>query len=146
MARERLLRRLELAWDDLMAAAAAAAEGRVDAVGSGWSLADLLGHVATWEAEFLKALPLILAGKPLPRYSTAYGGIDAFNAGELARWRGQMPAQARQRLELGHARLVSALAGLPLQEPRTESRLRRRLRQDTYHHYGVHVQELRPRT
>jgi hypothetical protein len=144
MARERLLRRLELAWDDLMAAVAAA-EGRVDAVGSGWSLADLLGHVATWEGEFLKALPLILAGKPLPRYSTAYGGIDAFNARELALWRGRTPAQARQRLELSHARLVTVLARLPLQEPRTESRLRRRLRQDTYQHYRVHMQELRPR-
>jgi uncharacterized damage-inducible protein DinB len=142
VARERLLRRIDGEWTAFLEAADAAAAGQSEAVGGAWSLADLLGHVATWEGEFLRALPVILAGKPLPRYSTLYGGIDAFNARELERWRGETAAQARQRLEQGHADLVATLARLPLQEPRTEGRLRRRLRQDTYHHYGEHIEQV----
>ena len=45
-----------------------------------WSVKDLIAHVTWWEEEALKHLPLIIKGGTPPRYSTKYGGIDAFNA------------------------------------------------------------------
>ncbi len=35
-------------------------------VAGGWSVKDLLGHVATWEEEVMKALPLLIEGKRTP--------------------------------------------------------------------------------
>ena len=46
---------------------------------------DILAHVTTWEEEALRYLPRILEGGTPPRYSTTYGGIDAFNAQMTAR-------------------------------------------------------------
>jgi hypothetical protein len=46
-----------------------------------------MSHVATWDEEALKALPMVLEDKPLPRYASI-GGIDSFNAREQWRKRG----------------------------------------------------------
>ena len=35
-----------------------------------WSVRDVIAHVAIWEEENLKNLPLIVEGKTLKRYST----------------------------------------------------------------------------
>jgi hypothetical protein len=48
-----------------------------------WSVRDVMNHITTWENEALKALPVIMEGKRLPRYM----GIDAFNAREQERKR-----------------------------------------------------------
>ncbi len=34
-----------------------------------WSVRDLLVHIASWEGEALKAIPIILEGNRLPGYS-----------------------------------------------------------------------------
>jgi hypothetical protein len=39
-----------------------------------WSARDLLCHIASWEEEFIKAAPIILAGKPLPGCDAACAG------------------------------------------------------------------------
>jgi hypothetical protein len=45
-----------------------------------WSVRDIIAHLTWWEEEALVHLPLVTAGGRPPRYSTRYGGIDAFNA------------------------------------------------------------------
>ncbi len=80
--RRQLLKRLDKAWDTFKASYAGLSDPQLmePGVTGAWSVRDILAHVTTWEEEALKHLPLILKrGKP-PRYSVAYGGIDAFNA------------------------------------------------------------------
>jgi len=104
-----------------------------------WSIRDLLSHVTTWEEEALMALPVILQGKPLRRYSILYGGIDAFNAQAHERKRGYLLDQVLQELAGTHRRLLAFVENVPDNAFTTENRLLRRLRQDTYAHYREHT-------
>lgn len=104
-----------------------------------WSIRDLLSHITTWEEEALKALPDILQGKPLRRYSTLYGGIDAFNAQTHERKRGYPLDQVLQELAGTHRRLLAFVENVSDSAFAAENRLLRRLRQDTYAHYREHA-------
>ena len=106
-----------------------------------WSVRDLLGHIATWEEEALSALPIILEGKPLPRYSWT-GGIDAFNAREQDSKRGTAIAELQQDLAATHQRLMAYMASVPETAYAQEGRFLKRLRQDTYGHYREHAAQV----
>jgi hypothetical protein len=139
--REDLLALVDSEWQGLMALLEGLPEEellRPGAVGR-WSARDLLCHIATWEEEFMAAAPIILENRPLPRY----GSIDAFNARDMERWRGLSLAEAWQRARDTHLRLLECLQSLPYVPGRTESRLRRRLRWDTWGHYQEHAAHLR---
>ena len=108
-----------------------------------WSVKDLVAHVSWWEEEALTHLPHIMAGGRPPRYSVAYGGIDAFNA---------LMAERKQELSLGtvlaqaddtHRRLLAFVETVPTDQITTETRFRRRLRLDTYSHYPIHTEAIR---
>jgi hypothetical protein len=106
-----------------------------------WSVRDVLAHVTTWEEEVLKAIPLILEDKPLPRYSD----IDAFNAREQHRKRNHSQDQVKQELVATHERLVAFLRGSSEGVYAMENRLLQRLRQDTYsyyRHYREHASQI----
>ena len=107
-----------------------------------WSVRDVLAHITTWEEEVLKAITLILEGKSLPRYSTTYGGIDAFNAREQARKRGLSLDHVNGELAATHRRLLAFLADIPERDSATEKRLLRRIRLDTYGHYREHTDQI----
>lgn len=144
MKRERLEERLESRWRELHDAFDelsddALMEGGV--VGP-WSVRDLLAHVTTWDEEALKALPVIVEGRRVPRYSTLYGGIDAFNAQSQGRKQGLSLEQVLTELEETHQRLLSYLDGVPDSAFATEGRFLRRLRQDTYGHYREHTEHI----
>jgi hypothetical protein len=104
-----------------------------------WSVKDIIGHVATWEEESLKALPLVAKGLRTP----PYGGIDRFNAEQAARKR-DLPLDAvlAQAGET-HRRLVAYLESVPEELIASETRFRHRLRMDTYGHYPHHTQAVR---
>ncbi|HXG42685.1 MAG TPA: DinB family protein [Dehalococcoidia bacterium] len=139
--RQELVAMVDAEWRGLMALLDGLPEEamlRPGAVGR-WSARDLLCHIATWEEEFLQAAPVILEGRPLPRY----GSIDAFNARDMERWQGLSLAEAWQRARETHRRLLECLQTLPHVPGRTESRLRRRLRWDTWGHYQEHAAQLR---
>ena len=78
-----------------------------------WSVRDIVAHVATWEEEAVKALPLILAGRRPPRYSVTYGGIDAFNALKTEEKRGLSLAEVLEERDAAHGRLVGFLESAP---------------------------------
>ncbi|MDE3180589.1 MAG: DinB family protein [Acidobacteriota bacterium] len=145
MDRQQLLRRLEKAWQ----AFKASYEGLTDAqlmtpgVIGKWSVKDILGHVSTWEEEALKYLPGILAGEKPPRYSTTYGGIDAFNAKMTAAKSGLSLSEVQRDLDKTHRRLINVIESAPEEQFRSESRFRRRLRLDTYSHYPKHERAIR---
>src|SRR5215471_11293006 len=82
MTKEQVLKRLNDAWLALKESYAGLPDSQMleSGVTGKWSVRDILAHITTWEEEALKYLPLILEGGRPPRYSTKYGGIDAFNA------------------------------------------------------------------
>jgi len=140
MSRERLLNRLEREWQAFLQSFAGLPDSVLlepGAVGW-WSVRDVLAHVTTWEEESLKALPLVLAGKPLPRY----GNIDAFNAREQERKHDLPLEQVRQELATTHQRLISFLKDCPESAYVTGSRFLHRLRLDTYSHYREHASQI----
>ena len=100
-----------------------------------WSLKDLLAHVSTWEEETLKALPMLIEGKR----PVGYHGIDRFNAEQQKLWRDLPLGEVRKRLGEMHRRLLAYLAVVPEEHFSRETRVRHRLRLDTYRHYREHT-------
>ena len=82
MDRLQLLKRLDRAWEAFKESYVGLSDSELlePCVTGNWSAKDIIAHITWWEEEALKHLPLILAGGKPPRYSVAYGGIDAFNA------------------------------------------------------------------
>ena len=111
-------------------------------VAGDWSVKDTLAHVATWEEEALKYLPLVLAGGRPPRYAS-YGGIDAFNARMAEAKRRLSLAEVQRHLEETHRQLIAYLRRVPEEQFATETRFRHRLRLDTYSHYPLHATMIR---
>ena len=122
----RLLPRLDAAWD------------RFTRSYAGMSEAELLEPGIT-EEEALKHVPLILAGGRPPRYSRTYGGIDAFNARMTARKEHLALADVLEQQQRVHARLLALIERVPTHQLGGASRVRRRLRLDTYGHYPLHA-------
>jgi len=145
---ERWIKRVDFRWHAFVGAVySCPTEGLAwpNAVGH-WSVRDLLVHISSWEREFLKAMPLILSDQRLPRYSTTYGGIDAFNALEQELAKGLSQNEVLRELFETHERLLAAVRSirstLLLGQARRRERLIRRLRQDTYGHYAEHTAQL----
>jgi len=113
-----------------------------------WSVRDVIAHVTWWEEEALRHLPLIIAGGRPPRYSVAYGGIDAFNALMAERKRDLALTDILTLQDDTHQRLIDFIQAVPEDQFTRETRFRRRLRLDTYSHYPIHtraIQEWRQR-
>ena len=142
MSKERILSRLEEAWQAFLKSFADLPESALLEAGvcGEWSIRDIMAHVTTWEEETLGALPLILAGKRLPMYSTLYGGVDAFNALQYEKKQNLSLAQVKRDLKSTHKRLVAFLSDLP--ETAFTPRLVRRLGIDTYRHYREHREQI----
>jgi hypothetical protein len=145
MNRSQLLKRLENEWTAFNNLYAGLSESELmepDVTGD-WSVRDIIAHVTWWEEEALTHLPRILEGGKPPRYSVAYGGIDAFNALRTEEKRNlSLSAVLRQRDET-HQRLIEFLQSVPEDQLTGETRFRHRLRLDTYSHYRKHAEAIR---
>ena len=144
MDRRALLQRLDKAWSDFQEARAGLSEAQlmIPGVTGKWSVRDILAHVTTWEEEALKNLPLVLKGRRPPRYSSTYGGIDAFNALKTEQKRNLSLAQVLQEMCDVHCRLIAYLESVPPGQFQEETRFRHRLRLDTYSHYPIHAKAI----
>jgi len=142
---ERLLRTLNAEWAAFQESYADLPDGALLAPGvaGDWSLRDLLAHVNTWQEEALTHLPVIAAGGAPPRYATAHGGIDAFNARMAERKRDLSLAEVRRRLDESQRRLVELIRSASEDQLTGHTRFRRRLRLDTYGHYRLHARGIR---
>jgi len=142
---EKLLDRLEVAWASFNTSYAGLSDAALLAPGvvGDWSVKDILAHVTTWEQEALQQLPRIIAGGRPPRYATAYGGIDAFNAQMTERKRGLSLQEVRRQLDETHRQLIAFVRNAPTDQFTRDSRARRRLRRDTYGHYPLHSTMIR---
>jgi hypothetical protein len=145
MNRPQLLKRLDAAWQAFTASHAGLSESELlePGVTGAWSVRDILAHVTTWEEEALQYLPLILEGGKPPRYSVTYGGIDAFNARMTEQKRGLSLAEVLRQQAATHQRIIDLIERVPEEQITSETRFRRRLRLDTYHHYPQHAEAIR---
>src|SRR6476659_6956937 len=133
MNREQLLRKLDQAWVEIKESYAGLLVSQLTEPGvmGDWSVKDILAHVTWWEEEALKHLPLIIKeGRP-PRYSTHYGGIDAFNALMTERKRDLSFADVVHQQKAIHRQLITYLQSVPEEYFTQETRFRHRLRLDT---------------
>ena len=144
MTRRQLLTRIEEAWARLQASYAGLTPEELlePGVTGAWSVRDILAHVTTWEEEALRYLPLIATGGTPPRYSTTYGGIDAFNARMTEAKRGLALVTVLRQLDDTHRRLVELVQAAPDAQITSETRFRHRLRLDTYSHYPHHTEAI----
>lgn len=141
----RILQRLDSAWSDFKASYAGltSRELLLPGVQGNWSVRDILAHVTTWDEEALAHLPTVAAGGRPPRYSTTYGGIDAFNALMTERKRQLTLEEVLRQLDAVHETLVAYVAAAPPELVDRETRFRRRLRLDSYAHYPKHAKAIR---
>ena len=144
MYKDALFRRIEGAWGELHEALDGLTDEEMSAPGAvgEWSVRDLLAHVATWEEEALKALPVIVRGGKLPRYASV-GGIDAFNARQQEAKRHLTLEHLRLEMAATHQRLLALLDRVPESAYRQEGRFLKRLRLDTYGHWRLHTEDVR---
>jgi hypothetical protein len=142
--RQQLLNRLDTAWVAFQASYAGLSNSRLTEPGvtGDWSVKDLIAHVTWWEEEALRHLPLIIAGDRPPRYSVAYGGIDAFNAMMAERKRDMSLADVLTQQDDTHQRLIDFVQSVPEDHFTRETRFRHRLRLDTYSHYPIHTRTI----
>ena len=145
MDRTQLLKRLDTAWVAFKESYAGLSEAKLlePAVTKAWSVRDIIAHVTTWEEEALRHLPSILEGRRPPRYSVTYGGIDAFNALMTAKKARLSLADVLRQQEDVHQRIIETIETAPQDRLTVETRFRRRLRLDTYHHYPKHTDAIR---
>ena len=145
MNRQQLLKQLDKAWTAFQASYAGLSDEQLTEPGvtGHWSVKDLIAHVTWWEEEALKHLPLILTGGRPPRYSVQYGGIDAFNAQMTEQKRGLSLSDVLRQMDATHRRLVAYVQNVPEEQFMRETRVRRRLRLDTYSHYPQHAKAIR---
>ncbi len=145
MNKQQLLQKLDLAWTAFTESFAGLSDAQMAEPGvmGDWSVKDIVAHVTTWEEEALKYLPVILEGRRPPRYSTKYGGIDAFNAQMSAKKRDLRVAEVLGQLHETHGRLVDYIQSVPEAQFATETPFRHRLRLDTYSHYPLHARAIR---
>lgn len=142
--KKRVLERLENAWTTLEASYAGLDDRRMiePGVTGEWSVKDILAHVAAWQDEALKYLPVIAEGKRPPRYSVMYGGIHAFNERVTVEKKGLSLEKVLNQLHATHRRVVEMVSATPESLLDTESRYVRRLRADTYGHYTKHAKAI----
>jgi hypothetical protein len=145
MDKQQLITKLDTAWAAFQASYAGLPDSIMTQPGAAgdWSVKDLLAHITTWEQEALKHLPVILAGNRPPRYSTQFGGLDAFNALVSEQKRGLSLAEVRRELADTHRRLVAYVQSAPEDQFTKPTPFRHRLRLETYSHYNLHARMIR---
>lgn len=145
MNKQKLLEKLDKAWTEFQDSYAGLPEPQMTEPGvtGDWSVKEIIAHVSAWEEEALKYLPLILGGGRPPRYSTMYGGIDAFNVQMTERKRELSLAEIMQEAETTHRKLVETIQDVSEEQFARETRFRRRVRLDTYGHYLAHAEAIR---
>lgn len=139
------MKHLDQAWRSLTESYAGLLDRELleSGVTGAWSVRDIIAHVTVWEEEALEHLPLIQRGGRPPRYSVAYGGIDAFNALATGRRKHLSLAEVLLQRDSVHRRLVEFVGNAPEEDLAGRTRFRRRLRLDTYGHYPKHGQAIR---
>jgi hypothetical protein len=142
---QQVLEKLNRAWKDFEESYAGLSNEELltPNVTGKWSVRDIIAHVTWWEEESLKHMPLILEGGTPLRYSDKYGGIDDFNAIMTVKRSHLTLEEVLQQHDEVHERLLSYVREVPEDLWARETKVRRRLRLDTFGHYPIHTNAIR---
>jgi hypothetical protein len=109
------------------------------ACGPGWSVKDVMNHVAAWQEAALRVIPELLKG----RRATLGHGTGTFNALSHEADRQRSLQDTRRRLNRSRRELLRLIARVP--EKRlldADDRVGWWVKFTTYAHYGEHIYEL----
>jgi hypothetical protein len=140
--RAELLAREQADWEEMTAAwrgLPAAELTGPGACGPGWSVKDVMNHVAAWQEAALRIIPELLAG----RRATLGASTNRFNAEQQAADSARSLAATRRRLNSARRALLALMENIPygaLLDP--AGRVNWWVRYTTYSHYGEHIWEL----
>lgn len=107
-----------------------------------WSLKDIVGHVATWEAEVLKALRELREGRRPELLDFDQSQIDHWNEDRVQRKRELGFQSVFEQLQGGHQRLLEEIALVSDDDVATEGSIHNRLVQSTVDHLVEHWHEI----
>ncbi len=144
-----VLRDLDAAWEDLGAAVDSAPEGELEQPGvvDGWSVKDLLGHIAFWADKAARDLELLMqgGGEEIEAPGGA-AGTDEWNDREY-RKRKELPlSQVRTEWEQSYRDARAALDAAPaelLEQVVKGYTTLLRFAGDTFSHYREHAAQIR---
>ncbi len=133
------LRRIAASWDGWVAALKGIPEDRMTEPGvcGAWSVKDLIGHVASWDADALADVERIMTGAPEQPQD-----VQARNEASAAANATRSLEDLRTELARNHEAVVVALRGLAADDPRTLA-ICRAIAEDTWEHYDDHAAQVR---
>ena len=106
-----------------------------------WSVKDLLGHIATWDDELVRAVERFQHEGE----KTSYGdeaAIDRFNEAEAEKRRGLSLGQVWDEMRRSHRRLLQFLQGLPEEAYAPGTYTGDCIATDSLGHYREHWEDL----
>ncbi len=140
--RAELLAREKEVWGELAATWCKlpdAALTQPGACGPGWSVKDVINHVAAWQEAALRVIPPLLAGQR----ATLGASTGRFNAEQQAADRGRTLLASKRRLNKARRDLLALLDQVP--DPLLldqSTRVNWWVRYTLHAHYGEHIWEL----
>ena len=141
-------RELLHAWQELASAVDSFSEAEMEQAGviEGWSVKDLLGHIAFWAYKAAADLQAVVGGRPeevaTPGSEKA---VDEWNERERQSRAGRPLAEIREEWLESFQKAMDALAAFPadrLQEKVKGATVLDRFAGDTYGHYREHFGDL----
>jgi hypothetical protein len=82
--------------------------------GPDWSLVDHVAHIGAWQEAGIAYIEAALAGDAWPVEADFSGGdLDVWNEEHRGEWAALAPAEVRERVRAGHARLVEVARRVP---------------------------------
>ncbi|HMN15425.1 MAG TPA: tyrosine-protein phosphatase, partial [Bellilinea sp.] len=112
-------------------------------VSGDWSVKDIIGHVADWEAEMLRRAPILLGQAEGESYLPQYNSADVFNAQMTAEHSSWDLPQALRHQALAHSALMAFLDEVPPHRFDGRTRFMKHLRGNTADHYVEHGKAIR---
>ena len=146
---------VEEGWSAFRAAVADLALDQLEHVTpAGWTVKEMLAHIAFWEETVKPVFVGWFRGEPDDSFEDWYGGenlgltrddpwpvSDVHNAREAAWARGQPGAEVLARLDRAHRQLVDVVGTLSEDEANNE-RYTEKIADATWRHYAQHLAEL----
>lgn len=110
-----------------------------------WSLKDIVGHVATWEAEVVTAVGELRQGRRPPLLDFDQGEIDSWNQAHVEKKRGLNFWDVLEQLRDGRTRLQQEIEQLGDEDIVAEGSVYRRLVHSVLDHDRDHWHEIAAR-
>ena len=108
----------------------------------GWSVKDILAHMAAWLREGTSALEGVAQGERPAPDGIDSGDVDARNAGFVEQWRGAAVTEVETELHLAREAFVRAVRSLPPERFAEGEAARGTVYEEGIDHFGEHAGQI----